>query len=85
MTDSVNLYVLTALSIDAKGNVVSKNVGATFDVFKAESHRAKGIENEFETFIVPGSWREHAAQSCLIGVMRDFCDMVGELQQAALR
>lgn len=85
MMDSINLYVLTTLSIDAKGNVASRNVGVTFDLFEAESHKAKGIENEFDTFTVPGNWREDAEQSSLIGAMRDFRNMVTEMQEAALR
>jgi len=50
--DRVTVYVLTSLSIDSDGNVASRNVGATFDVFEAEAHRAKGVENEFETFAI---------------------------------
>jgi hypothetical protein len=83
--DYLSVYVLTSLRIDPKGNVTSRNVGVTFDVFEAEAHRAKGVENEFDTFIVPADWREDAEQSSLIGVMRDFRDMVKEMQDAALR
>ena len=85
MRNSVSLYVLTTLFIDASGLVTSKNVGATFDVFEAESHRAQGIENDFETFTIQGNWQEDAEQSCLIGVMRDLRDMVAQMQEAALR
>jgi hypothetical protein len=85
VVEPINVYILTALSIDAKGNVASKNVGVTFDVFEAESHNAKGIENEFDTFTVPSNWREDAGQSSLIGAMRDFRDMVAKMQEAALR
>lgn len=83
--DSVNLYVLTSLSIDAKGNVSSRNVGATFNIFAAEAHKAKGVENDFEMFPVAGDWHEDAEQSSLIGAMRDFREMIAEMQEAALR
>ena len=83
--DYVNVYVLTTLYIDPKGNVTSRNVSVTFDLFEAESHKAKGVENEFEVFAVPGDWREDAEQSSLIRAMRDFREMVAELQAEALR
>lgn len=83
--DCLNVYVLTTLSIDAKGNVVSRNVGVTFDIFEAEAHRAKGVENEFDIFAVSGNWREDAEKSSLVITMRDFCEMVRQMQEAALR
>jgi len=79
------LYVLTILCIDAKGNVASRNVGATFDIFEAERHKGDGIENDFETFPVFADWREDAEQSGLIGTMRDFRELVAEMQEAAVR
>ena len=85
MMDNVNVYVLASLSIDAKGNVISRNVGVTFDVFEAEAHKAKGVENEFEMFAVLVNWREDAEQSELIASMRDFRDMVKAMQDEALR
>ena len=81
----LNLYVLTTLRIDAAGNVASRNVGVTFDIFEAEAHRALGIENDFDTFEVSDDWREDAEQSNLVGVMRDFRDIVLRMQEAALR
>ncbi len=83
--DYVNVYVLTSLSMNIEGNVVSRNVGATFDVLEAEGHKAKGVEHEFEVFAVPGNWREEAEQSDLIASMRDFREMVKAMQDAALR
>lgn len=85
MANFIKLHVLTTLVIGAKGEVISKNVGLTFDVFEAEAHQAQGIENEFETFSVACDWQEDAAQSSLISAMREFRDMVAEMQQAALR
>ena len=85
MMESVGVYVLTSLFLDAKGAVTSKNVGVTFDMFEAEAHKAKGVENDFEAFIVPADWRQDAEQSSLIGAMRDFREMIAEMQEAALR
>ncbi len=83
--DYVSVYVLTSLSIDAKGNVITRNVGVTFDVFETEAHKAKGVENDFEIFALPRNWQEDAEQSTLIGAMRDFHEMVKAMQDAALR
>jgi hypothetical protein len=83
--DCLNLYVLTSLFIDARGNVVSSNVGATFDIFEAEAHKARGVENDFDTFPVSGDWREDAEQSSLVTTMRDFCEIVRQMQEAALQ
>jgi len=83
--ECLNVYVLTTLSIDAKGNVVSGNVGVTFDIFEAEAHKGRGVENDFDMFLVPGEWREEAEQSILVTTMRDFREMVVQLQEAALR
>jgi hypothetical protein len=79
------VYVLTSLSLNAKGNVISRNVGVTFDVLEAEAHRCKGIQREFEVFAVPGTWREAAEQSKLIASMRDFREIVKAMQDGALR
>ena len=83
--DRLKLYVLTSLSIDANGNIVSRNVSVTFNLFEAEAHRAEGVENNFDTFDVDGDWREEAEQSSLVTTMRDFCAIVRQMQEAALR
>ena len=83
--ECLTVYVLTTLFIDAKGNVVNKNSGATLDVLEAEAHKAHGVENDFETFSVSDNWREDAEQSALITAMRSFREMVQEMQDAALR
>ena len=83
--ECLNVYVLTTLSVDAEGNVMNGNVGVTFDLLKAEAHRAHGVENDFETFVVSGNWREDAEQSGLVTTMRDFREMVQQMQEAALR
>jgi hypothetical protein len=81
----VSVYVLTLLSLNAEGNVISRNVGVTFDVLEAEAHRGKAVEREFEVFAVPGTWPEAAEQSKLIASMRDFREMVKAMQDEALR
>jgi hypothetical protein len=83
--DGLTLYVLTTLIIDAKGTVTTRNVGVTFDIFEAERHKGDGIENDFETFPVSADWREDAEQSRLIRTMRDFRELVADMQEAALR
>ena len=83
--ERLTAYVLTCLTIDEKGNVFSRNVGVTFDLFAAEVHKAKGVENDFEMFAVPGNWREDAEQSKLIAVMREFREIVALQIEEALR
>jgi hypothetical protein len=81
----VHVFVLTSLALDRSGDVRTKNVAVTFDLFEAEDHRNKGVENDYEVFVVPCDWRENAAQSELISTMREFRAMVKEMQEAALR
>jgi hypothetical protein len=79
----IDVYVLTSLFFDSKGNVASRNVGVTFSLHGAEMHKGKGIENDFERFLMAPNWQEHAATTELVFAMREFCDMVKELQQDA--
>jgi hypothetical protein len=79
----VHVFVLTSLALDRSGDVKSKNVAVTFDLFEAEDHRNKGVEYDYDTFVVPCDWREDAEQSELIATMREFRAMVKELQQDA--
>ena len=81
----VHVFILTTLVLDKKGDVKSRNVAATFDLFEAEDHRNKGVENDYETFVVPCDWHEDAAQSELISAMREFRDIVKQMQDEALR
>ncbi len=83
--DFVNVYVLTCLSIDAQGVVISRNVGVTFSIHEAEAHRAKGVENDSESFQIDSNWQEDAATSDLVVAMRAFRDYVEELRAEALR
>ena len=82
-SDSNNVYVLTSLYLDRKGNVASRNVAVTFSLHEAELHKGKGIENDFERLLIAPNWQEHAATTELVFAMREFCDMVKELQQDA--
>jgi hypothetical protein len=79
----VHVFVLTHLSLDKNGDVKGRNVAVTFDLFEAEDHRNKGVENDYESFVVSCDWRENAEQSELIVAMREFRAMVKELQQDA--
>jgi hypothetical protein len=81
----VHVFVLTTLALDKNGDVKGRNVATTFDLFEAEDHKNKGVENDYETFVVPCDWREDAEQSELISAMRDFRKMVKEMQDASLR
>lgn len=83
--DDANIYVLTSLSIDAIGNVISRNVGVTFNIHEAEEHKAGCVEHDFETFQIDANWHEDAATSELVIAMRGFRDMVREWQEEALR
>ena len=62
MDDFCHVFVLTTLSLDKNGDVKSKNVAVTFDLFEAEDHRNKGVEYDYDTFVVPCDWREDAEQ-----------------------
>ena len=83
--DCLNVYLLTRLSLDARGNVRNQNIGVTFSLHEAERHKEQGIENEFETFQIDPNWLEDAAKTDLVLAMREFCGMVREMQEAALR
>jgi hypothetical protein len=54
MMDYVHVFVLRTLCLDEDGEIRSRNVAVTFDMFEAEDHRNKGVENGYDTFVVPG-------------------------------
>jgi hypothetical protein len=83
--DYFHVFVLKQLSLDKNCDVKSRNFAVTFDLFEAEDHRNRGVENDYDTFVVPGDWRESAATTGLITAMREFREMVREMQEAALR
>ena len=68
-----------------EGHVVAENIGATFDVYLAEPHRAHGVENDFERHPISASWREDAERSSVVSAIREFRQIVEEMQAAALR
>lgn len=85
MMDYFHCFVLKQLSLDKNGDVKSRNVAVTFDLFEAEDHRNQGVENDYDVFVVPGDWQEDAATTGLITAMRDFREMVKAMQDEALR
>jgi hypothetical protein len=58
LMDYVHVFVLTSLSLDENGEVKNRNLAVTFDLFDAEDHRNKNVENGYDTFVVPCDWRE---------------------------
>ena len=83
--DYFHVFVLSSLDLDKSGDVKSRNVAVTFDLFEAEDHRNKSMENDYDTFVVPSDWRENAATTGLITAMREFREMVKGMQDEALR
>ena len=83
--DYFHVFVLTSLDLDKSGDVKDRNVAVTFDLFEAEDHRNKGVENNYDVFVVPCDWQEDAAQSELISAMREFRSIVEQMQDEALR
>ena len=83
--DYCHVFVLKKLALDKEGHVTSRNVAVTFDLFEAEDHRNKSVENGYDTFVVPCDWQEDAAQSELVIAMRGFREMVRRMRQEALR
>ncbi len=63
----------------------AENVAVTFDLFEAEDHRNKGVENDCDAFVVPRDWQEDAARSELISAMREFRNIVKQMEDEALR
>jgi hypothetical protein len=83
--DSLNVYVLTSLSIHSEGSVTSRNVGVTLSLHEAELHRGDGVANDYEMFQIDANWQEDAATTDLVVAMRTFRSMVEEMQREALR
>lgn len=81
MDDYCHVFVLRSLSLDRTGDVKVRNVAVTFDLFEAEDHRNRGVEHEYDVFVVPGDWREDADQSNLVKALRDLGGMARERQE----
>jgi hypothetical protein len=75
MIDYSHAFVLISLSIDENGDVKRRNVAVTFD------HRNRGVEHEYDVFVVPGDWREDAERSNLVKAVRDLREMVRRRQE----
>jgi hypothetical protein len=78
-------YVLTSLSVDSKGDVISRNVGVTFSLHEAELHRGDGLANDYETFQIGADWQEDAGTTALVIAMREFRQIVKQMQEESLR
>ena len=85
MNHPLEVFVLTRLVITSAGQVVSKNMGVTFDLYAADAHRARSVENDFERYPIPMDWLEEAEQSSVVSAMRWFREMVEAMQREALR
>lgn len=81
MDDYCHVFVLRSLSLDKNGDVKSRNVAVTFDLFEAEDHRNRGVEHEYDVLVVPGDWREDAERSNLVKALRDLREMVRHRQK----
>ena len=77
--------MLTRLAVSPEGRVVAENIGATFDIYQAEAHRAHGVENDFERHPISANWFEDAERSSVVAAMRELRQIVEEMQAAALR
>jgi len=81
MDDYCHVFVLTSLSVDENGDVKRRNVAVTFDLFEAEDHRNRGVEHEYDVFVVAGDWREGAEQSNSVKALRDLREMERQRQE----
>ena len=85
MDNTVPLYVLTHLTIDTEGEVQSKNTGATFNLFEAETHRAKGVDYDFDTLLIGADWCDDVETTATVLALREVRSMVKEIQVEAVR
>ena len=85
MNRPTEIFVLTRLTLSPEGQVVSENIGVTFDIYLAEAHRAHGVENDFERHPISAYWFEDAERSSVVSAMREFRQIVEEMQAEALR
>lgn len=81
----VPVYVLVTLGFSKAGEVTRKNIGVTFNVHEAEAHAAADVANEYETHEVEAEYREDIEVTALSLAMRDFRDMVQQMQEEAVK
>lgn len=74
--DYFHVFVLTSLSIDENGDVKRRNVAVTFDLFEAEDHRNRGVEHEYDVFVVPGTGARMPNNRIRLQALRDLREMV---------
>lgn len=79
------IFVLTRLAVSPEGHVVAQNIGVTFDIYLAQAHRAHGVENDFERHPISANWFEDAERSGVVSAMREFRQLVEQMQAEALR
>lgn len=79
------VYVLITSRIDGNGIVRDTISGVTFNLHEADSHKAQGIEHDYQTHEVVANYREDAEQSAVVQAMRTFRGIVEEMQREALR
>jgi hypothetical protein len=70
------VYVLVTLGFTESGEIKRTNVGCTFNVVEAEAHASKDVANEYDTFSVPANWRDGAAISESVMLMRELVGTV---------
>ena len=51
--DYVHVFVLRTLCLDEDGEIKSRNVAVTFDMFEAEDHRNKGVRTATTRLLCP--------------------------------
>jgi hypothetical protein len=68
------VYVLTTL-FEVKGELRSKNVGVTTNIHDAEAHAADAA-NGYDTLQLSADWREGAAISETVMIMREMGDSI---------
>jgi hypothetical protein len=81
----IRVYILTMLMLDDHEAIVARNVGVTCSLHDAERHKSRGIEFDFECLELEPNWQESSATTDVVIALRQFTELVRELQVAALR
>jgi hypothetical protein len=72
------VYVLVTLGFTESGDVRRTNMGVTFNLHEAEAFAGLDVSNEYETHGVDANWRDGAAISESVMLMRE---LVGTVEQ----
>jgi hypothetical protein len=78
------VYVLTTL-FEVKGELRSKNVRVTTNIHDAEAHVAEDAANGYDTLSMDSDWREGAAISETVMIMREMGDQIRADVEKSLR